>query len=83
MTSDDSRNGTRQQGGLPEDAGNDMAERSGHTRDSGSGMTDTPVANSNPGGAANTGVPDPPGQSSSGPSTGTTFGTGGDDERMG
>lgn len=82
MTSDDARDPSAPPGGLPEDAGNDMAERSGYTRDSGSGMTDTPVANSTPGGEAGTGVPDLPGESSNGPSTGTTFGTGGDDQRM-
>ncbi|SMB95919.1 hypothetical protein [Deinococcus hopiensis] len=80
MTSDGPRNAS--QSGLPKDAGNDMAERSGYADDSESGMNDTPVANGDLGGAAGTGVPDPPGQSSDGPSAGTTFGTGGDDERM-
>ncbi len=81
MTSDDSRQNASQtgetgQGGLPEDAGNNMAERSGYTRDSGSGSTDTPIATGSP-------VPDP-GSPGSGAvtNTGTTFGTGGDDQGM-
>jgi len=83
MTSDDARTPSKPQGGLPGDAGNDMAERSEDTRESDSGLTDTPVANGHPGGEVGTGVPDPPGASSRGPSTGTTFGTGGDDQQMG
>lgn len=83
MTSEDSQPTSTTQGGLPGDAGNDMAERSGYTRDSESGLTDTPVASGHPGSEAGTGVPDPSGEQTRGPSTGTTFGPGGDDQRMG
>lgn len=81
MTSDDSRQNTSQtdemgQGGLPDDAGNDMAERSGYTRDSGSGSTDTPIATGSP--MAGSGSPG----SGAVTDTGTTFGTGGDDKGM-
>ena len=81
MTSDDSRHPTSQagedrQGGLPEDAGNGMAERSGYTRDSGSGQTDTPIATGDPVGRTDT-----PGSGAL-TDTGTTFGTGGDDKGM-
>lgn len=81
MTSDDSRRDVSQtgegdQGGLPDDAGNDMAERSGYTRDSGSGQTDTPIATGDPAGRTDT-----PGSGAL-TDTGTTFGTGGDDKGM-
>ena len=62
------------QGGLPDDAGNDMSERSGHYDESESGMTDTSVFPGNPGGD-----PQAPGSGALS-DTGTTFGTGGDDQ---
>lgn len=80
MTQDD-RNSTTPgtpspagQGGLPDDAGNDMAGRSGHYDESESSRTDTATFPGNPGGD--------PGTPGSGalPGTGTTFGTGGDDQ---
>ncbi|WP_019587169.1 hypothetical protein [Deinococcus apachensis] len=81
MTSDDSRRDTPQtnevdQGGLPEDAGNQMSDRSEYTGESESGMTDTPLTTSDDtqgiGMAGTDAVTD----------TGTTFGTGGDDKGM-
>ncbi|PNY80428.1 hypothetical protein [Deinococcus koreensis] len=42
------RNPSDPQGGLPDDAGNGMSERSGYTGDSVTGMTDTPVGSGAP-----------------------------------
>ena len=42
------------QGGLPDDTGNELSERSGYTGDSETGMTDTPVGS----GAQTDGGPD-------------------------
>lgn len=36
------------QGGLPDDTGNELSERSGYTGDSVTGMTDTPVGSGAP-----------------------------------
>jgi len=68
--------GRPDQHGLPDDAGNDMSERSGYYDESESGMTDTPTFPGNP--AAPT---DPPGSDALS-DTGTTFGTSGDDQGM-
>ncbi|GHF48608.1 hypothetical protein HNQ07_002624 [Deinococcus metalli] len=38
-----------EQGGLPQDAGNDMSERAGYDDESETGMTDTPVGSSTAG----------------------------------
>lgn len=84
MTQDDSQSRDRQ-GGLPQDAGNEMSDRAGDQDESESGMTDTPVAvgeatrvsDQAPGG-----VPGAPGMADGLTSTGTTFGTGGDDKGM-
>ena len=81
MTSDDrtrdpSRSGPQNQGGLPDDAGNGMAERSGWYDESGSGETDTPTATGDPAGTRQTPA------SGALSDTGTTFGTGGDDQGL-
>ncbi|MBZ9714302.1 hypothetical protein [Deinococcus multiflagellatus] len=61
------------QGGLPTDAGNGMSDRSGDTRDSQTGLTDTPV-----GGSHTTDLQDQADTHT--PDTGTTFGTGPNDD---
>lgn len=84
MTQDDAQHPDRQ-GGLPPDAGNEMSDRAGYQDESETGLTDTPVTTGEatrmsdhaPGG-----VPGAPGQADGLTSTGTTFGTGGDDKRM-
>lgn len=78
MTSDNSRRNPSRvdQGGLPDDAGNDMSERSGSYDESGSGMTDTPITTGDD--SLGTGTPGTGAVSD----TGTTFGTGGDDKGM-
>jgi hypothetical protein len=78
MTQDD-RTGSDPQGGLPQDAGNGMSDRTGDQRESESGMTDTPVATGTPMTTDDRGAPGPSGGVAS---TGTTFGTGGDDKGM-
>lgn len=90
MTSDDSRRDVTEsseidQGGLPEDAGNQMWDRSEWTGESESGRTDTPIVTDSPRRPTHRGdmgVPDLPGQADDGNTTGTTFGTGGDDKGM-
>ncbi|MBB5235749.1 hypothetical protein [Deinococcus budaensis] len=81
MTSDDRHSapaagGTDDPGGLPGDLGNGMSDRSGWYDESGSGMTDTSVFTGNP--AAPLDIPG----SGALDDTGTTFGTGGDDQEM-
>ncbi|BDP43084.1 hypothetical protein DAETH_30530 [Deinococcus aetherius] len=84
MTQDDSHD-RDSQGGLPADAGNEMSDRAGYADDSGSGMTETPVTTGEAtrmSDQAPGGVPGTPGQADGLASTGTTFGTGGDDKEM-
>lgn len=81
MTSDDSRRDATQpsgtdQGGLPEDAGNQMWDRSEWTGESESGMTDTPITT----GDDSEGIGTPGAGAIA--DTGTTFGTGGDYKGM-
>ena len=75
MTQDD-RTSRIDQPALPDDAGNEMSDRSGYYDESESGRTDTPTFPGNP--AAPTETPG----SGALTDTGTTFGTGGDDKGM-
>ncbi|WP_102125561.1 hypothetical protein [Deinococcus planocerae] len=84
MTQNDAQD-RGQEGGLPADAGNGMSDRAGNTDESESGMTDTPVAvgeATRMSDGAPGGVPGAPGLADGLTSTGTTFGTGGDDKGM-
>ncbi|GGM10449.1 hypothetical protein [Deinococcus aerophilus] len=63
----DEQSRARTQGGLPDDLGNDMSERSGHYDESGSGMTDTAIGQERPSPQA---VPDRPKDTDD---SGTTF----------
>lgn len=70
--------------GLPDDLGNQMADRSIWTDESGSGRRDTPIVTDSPRRPSHheeRGVPDQPGQADDGTSTGTTFGTTGNDDK--
>lgn len=91
MTSDDKTRApqpagaTRQdEGGLPTDLGNQMSGRSTWTDESESGRSDTPIVTDSPRRPSDheeRGVPDLPGQADDGSSTGTTFGTTGQDDK--
>lgn len=71
--SDDTKQDSAGQGGLPTDAGNGMSDRSGYTDNSESGMTDTDTGTAH--------VTDGQDQADTRtPATGTTFGTTGTDD---
>lgn len=83
MTHDD-RSSPPTQGGLPDDLGNGMSDRSVWTDESESGRTNTPVVTDSPrrpSDRKNMGIPDLPGEADDGSSTGTTFGTTGSDDK--
>ncbi|MEW6422989.1 MAG: hypothetical protein AB1511_14905 [Deinococcota bacterium] len=71
-------------GGLPPDAGNQMADRSEWTGESKNGFTNTPTVTGSPRRPTdreNMGIPNLPGQADDGNDTGTTFGTAGIDDK--
>ena len=71
--SDDTRQDSAGQGGLPADAGNGMSDRSGYADNSESGMTDTDTATAH--------ATDGQDQAdATTPATGTSFGTTGNDD---
>ena len=66
---------------LPDDLGNDMSERSGHYDESESGLTDTPTGQGTPNGQPTGAVPTVTGERRGVSSTGTSFGTTGNDDK--